>query len=332
MALWGGDVTVADDGDVHARIVLDFTNQCPVRFTRIHLGAGAAVNGKGGNAAVLQLFCQIYDNLAAGIPAETGFYGHGYLYGICHGTGYLQHLGDILQHSRTGSFAGHTFYGAAEIDVQYVRTRLLHDTRRLYHSVRILAVYLYGYGALFVTDVQLLFGLADRAYQRVARHKLGVHHIRSETFAHQSESGVGHIFHGGKQYGVLAEVYIFNLHNLTGFACKSTEKACFIRYAGVKSLKEYTASSLNLYICTIHSLNNRNNYEKEFAFSRIVRDDTAHRHFPVSAQGQNKEYQETLHKMLLLSGGLATVDTMVPQIIGMMKQQSPLYRRPRGTQ
>ena len=27
--------------------------------------------------------------------------------------------------------------------------------------------------------------------------------------------------------------------------------------------------------------------------------------------------------MLLLSGGLATVDTMVPQIIGMMKQQSP---------
>lgn len=40
---------------------------------------------------------------------------------------------------------------------------------------------------------------------------------------------------------------------------------------------------------------------------------------PVSAQGQNKEYQETLHKMLLLSGGLATVDTMVPQIIGMMK-------------
>lgn len=97
-------------------------------------------------------------------------------------------------------------------------------------------------------------------------------------------------------------------------------------------MKEYTASSLNLYICTIHSLNNRNNYEKEFAFSRIVRDDTAHRHFPVSAQGQNKEYQETLHKMLLLSGGLATVDTMVPQIIGMMKQQSPLYRRPRGTQ
>ena len=44
---------------------------------------------------------------------------------------------------------------------------------------------------------------------------------------------------------------------------------------------------------------------------------------PASAQGQNKEYQETLHKMLLLSGGLATVDTMVPQIIGMMKQQSP---------
>ena len=53
---------------------------------------------------------------------------------------------------------------------------------------------------------------------------------------------------------------------------------------GVEALAAVGAADwlvcLNLYICTIHSLNNRNNYEKEFAFSRIVRDDTAHRHFP----------------------------------------------------
>ena len=187
------------------------------------------MNGKGGNTAVLQLLRQIYDNLVAGIPAETGFYGDGNLYGICHGTGYLQHFGNILQHSRSGSFAGYTFYGAAEVDVQYVRTRLFHNTCRFYHCIRIFTVYLYGYGAFFVTDVQFLLGLADGAYQCVARHELGVYHIRSETFAHQAESRVGHVLHGGKQYGVLAEVYIFNLHNLTEFTCKSTEKSLPLR-------------------------------------------------------------------------------------------------------
>ena len=228
-SLGSGDIAVADDGNMHTGIVLDLTDQSPVRLARIHLGAGTAVNGKGGNTAVLQLLRQIYDNLVAGIPAETGFYGDGNLYGICHGTGYLQHFGDILQHSRSGSFAGYTFYGAAEVDVQYVRTRLFHNTCRFYHCIRIFTVYLYGYGAFFVTDVQFLLGLADGAYQCVARHELGVYHIRSETFAHQAESRVGHVLHGGKQYGVLAEVYIFNLHNLTEFTCKSTEKSLPLR-------------------------------------------------------------------------------------------------------
>ena len=107
-------------------------------------------------------------------------------------------------------------------------------------------VYLYGYGALFVTDVQLLFGLADGTYQRVARHKLGVHHIRSETFAHQSESGVGHIFHGGKQYGVLAEVYIFNLHNLSGFVRKSTEKSLPLHTLIQKEMMKHSISDFEI--------------------------------------------------------------------------------------
>ena len=47
--------------------------------------------------------------------------------------------------------------------------------------------------------------------------------------AHQAESRVGHVFHRGKQYRVLAEVYILNLHNLTGFGCKNTEKRLPLR-------------------------------------------------------------------------------------------------------
>lgn len=42
-----------------------------------------------------------------------------------------------------------------------------------------------------------------------------------------------------------------------------------------------------------------------------------------SAQNADSEYKETLTKMLTLSGGLAAVDAMVPQIINMMKMSSP---------
>lgn len=43
----------------------------------------------------------------------------------------------------------------------------------------------------------------------------------------------------------------------------------------------------------------------------------------VSAQNQDNEYKETLGKMLNLSGALASVETMVPQMVNMMKQSAP---------
>ena len=41
------------------------------------------------------------------------------------------------------------------------------------------------------------------------------------------------------------------------------------------------------------------------------------------AQDPDKEYKETLSKMLTLSGALPAAEAMIPQIIGMMKQTAP---------
>lgn len=41
------------------------------------------------------------------------------------------------------------------------------------------------------------------------------------------------------------------------------------------------------------------------------------------AQDADKEYRETLHKMLVISGGLSTAEAMVPQLIEMLKRNSP---------
>jgi len=43
----------------------------------------------------------------------------------------------------------------------------------------------------------------------------------------------------------------------------------------------------------------------------------------VSAQSQDNEYQETLGKMMSMSGALSSVKAMVPQMVAMMKQSSP---------
>lgn len=43
----------------------------------------------------------------------------------------------------------------------------------------------------------------------------------------------------------------------------------------------------------------------------------------VSAQTSDKVYKETLQKMLEVSGSMASAKAMVPQMIAMMKQQSP---------
>ena len=126
------------------------------------------MNGKGGNATVLQLLCQVHDNLVAGIPTETGLYGDRYFYGIHYGAGYFEHFGNVLQHSGSCPFAGYTLHRTSEVDVQNIRMCLFYNSCSFHHRVRIFTVYLYGYGTLLVTDFQLLFGLTDGTYQCVA--------------------------------------------------------------------------------------------------------------------------------------------------------------------
>ena len=48
-----GDIAVAEDRDVHARVVLHFANQCPVGRALVHLGLGAAMDAEGSDADVL---------------------------------------------------------------------------------------------------------------------------------------------------------------------------------------------------------------------------------------------------------------------------------------
>ena len=129
------------------------------------------------------------------VPSQACLHGDGNLYCIHHGAGNFQHQRNILQHACACSFACDALHGAAEVNVQNVRTCFFHYLGGLYHCCRIFSVNLDGYGAFFVIDVQLLHGFPYRTYQGIGRHEFGIYHVGTELFAHQAESRVGHILH-----------------------------------------------------------------------------------------------------------------------------------------
>ena len=65
----GGDVAIANNGDVHARIALHFANQRPIGFSCVHLATCTTVNGQSFCATILNPLCQIYDDAVFVVPA-----------------------------------------------------------------------------------------------------------------------------------------------------------------------------------------------------------------------------------------------------------------------
>ena len=94
--LGGGDVAIADDGDMDAGIALHLTDEGPVGLASVHLCAGAPVDGEGCNTAVLQLLGKVGDDELLGVPAKSGFHCDGGFYCLHHLARDVEHEGDVL--------------------------------------------------------------------------------------------------------------------------------------------------------------------------------------------------------------------------------------------
>ena len=211
-----GDVAVADDGDVDARVALHLANQGPVGLAGVHLCAGAAVDGQRLDAAVLQLLGQLGDDELVLVPAQARLHGNGQLHGVHHLLGDLQQFGDVLQHAGAGALASHLLHRTAEVQVDEVWTGLLNDLGRLDHCLHVAAVDLNAHGALFVADGELLLGGLHVANQGFSAHKLGIDHRGAKALAQQAEANVGNIFHRCQKHRVWTKFYISYLHGCKG--------------------------------------------------------------------------------------------------------------------
>ena len=132
------------------------------------------MDGQGLDAAVLQLFGQGGNDKMLLVPAQAGLDGDGNVrHGIHDGTRYLQHEGDVLEHTGSGTLASHTLNGAAEVDVENIGMGLFDDNLcGVAHRFDEPSVNLDSNGALLIADGQFLDTAVHASNQGVARYKL----------------------------------------------------------------------------------------------------------------------------------------------------------------
>ena len=155
--LGGGDIAISDNRNTDAGIALYLANERPVGLAGVHLTAGAAVDGKRLDAAVLQLFGQCGDDELFLVPSQPGLHGDGRVDGLHHLAGDFQKQFGFLQHPRSCPFAGHFLYRTAEVQVYHIRVGFgFHDTGSLNHLRHVAPVNLNAHGPFLIGNGQFV--------------------------------------------------------------------------------------------------------------------------------------------------------------------------------
>ena len=156
-------------------------NQVVRRAASVHLLAGAAVHGDGGDARLLGGFGDGEDVFAAFAIAEAGFQGNRHAGRRHHGAQDVAHQFLVLQQGTARQHIAHLLHGAAHVDVDDLRALFHVVTRRLGHFLRVAARNLHRAYARFtgkIAAVQAFFRLPQRGVavehlaDRIARAKL----------------------------------------------------------------------------------------------------------------------------------------------------------------
>ena len=194
-ALGSGDIAIADDGDMNARIAFNLSYEGPVGFAGVHLAAGATMDSERLDSAFLELLRKLGDDAVVVVPSKTRFDRNRQAYGIYYRTGDIEHLGDVFEKTSTRAFIGHFLHRTAEIDVDKIGLRLLHDTSSCGHGCYIFAVNLNGNRPFFIVDLLLTLVSFHIANEGIGIYKFGIYACGPKALAEQAKSGVGDVLH-----------------------------------------------------------------------------------------------------------------------------------------
>ena len=183
------------------------------------------MNGECLNATLLQLLSQRGDDELFVIPTQTGLHSDRHRDGINNLLGYLQHLGDVLQHTSSSTLASDLLHRTAEVEVYHVRSCLFHYFGSLYHRIDVTTIDLNAHRAFHITDGEFADSRFDITHQRLSTDELGIDHRGSEPLAEQAETNVCHVLHRGEEdrTGSEVDVAYFHLKHLRNAADASHE-------------------------------------------------------------------------------------------------------------
>ncbi len=205
----GGDVAIADDRDGDG--VGDLADDVPVGEAGVALGAGSAVDGDGGHAAVLKAGGDFEGVDLGGVPADADFGGDGDASGA---DGVGDTAGDAFEEGAVAEEGGATVFGddfvdgAAEVDVDEVGLFAVDDFAGGFaHAFAIGAEELDADGALGLIKLGVVAGAFVGLEDAFGGDEFGDHDIGAEFFAEATKDLVRHACHGGEveREGVVVE-------------------------------------------------------------------------------------------------------------------------------
>ena len=193
--LGGVNIPIAEDWDVHPRVVFDLGYQRPICLAFVHLRTCAAVNAYGLDANVLEAFGHLHDVHTIVVPAQSGLNRDRQGTRVNNFLGHGDHLRNVLQDARTGTTAGDLLYRATVVDVDDIRLSFLCDGRGLTHRIDLASKNLDAYGALVFENIQLRPALRGIANQSFRTDEFRVHNIGSVLLAQRAKRRIAHILH-----------------------------------------------------------------------------------------------------------------------------------------
>jgi len=195
-----GEVAVSYNGDFDG--LGGFVDDVPVGFSSVGLGAGATVDGDGGDADAFEKLADVGGVDGVGVPADADFGGDGNLVadGFDNfGSGFGEE-GAVFEERRAAVFGDDFVDGAAEVDVDEVGLLPVDDFLcRFSHPNTIGTKELNSNGALLVCEFGVFTSPMIGLHDAFSGDEFGDHDVGTEFFADRAEGDIGHACHRGEE-------------------------------------------------------------------------------------------------------------------------------------
>ena len=149
------NISIADNGNMDSRVVLNLANKSPVRLARIHLAASTTMNCKSRNTNILQSVSNLLNILTLIVPPKARLYCYWLTDSVYNLARHLNHKWHIAHHTATCTPTRDFLHRAAEVYINHIWICSFSNLCSLYHRFYLISINLDTHRALKVRYLKL---------------------------------------------------------------------------------------------------------------------------------------------------------------------------------